>query len=70
MTQSERRLATAKADSRQDQCYNCKSKEHYQDQCLKSRVVCSKCNLLGHEGGKCHVSTLRQHPDVNSKGNH
>ncbi|CAH2016886.1 unnamed protein product, partial [Acanthoscelides obtectus] len=36
-------------------CYNCKQKGHYQASCPKSRKVCSKCNLLGHEADQCRT---------------
>lgn len=46
---------TKHGDFKNVQCFNCKSRGHYQTNCPKKRVECSKCHLLGHEAGNCVV---------------
>ncbi|KAJ8982440.1 hypothetical protein NQ317_010180 [Molorchus minor] len=47
----------AKLEIQNVKCFNCKMKGHFQSQCTKPRVSCSKCHLLGHEADRCRVNT-------------
>ena len=46
-----------KADLQNVTCFNCKGKGHFQSKCPKPKLVCTKCNLLGHDAERCRVST-------------
>lgn len=65
LVRSDIRVKHSKPYSRPDdqhlkniRCFNCKMKGHVQSKCTKPKLVCSKCNLLGHDARQCRVRPM------------